>query len=366
MTANLAGSATEPSSKLAAVIAAAIEDDVVARGWPVGELLGSEADLLEHYDVSRAVLREAIRIVDHAGVARMRRGPGGGLFVTEPDRRSVATAASVWCSYVGVTKTELCDAYEPLKTRMRSGNPAIALFAEVLELVMAPVDGNGSAALGERLAVTIRDDIAHDGWRVGEVIGSEPELLARYDASRVAFREAVRLLEHHRVVRMRQGPGGGLVVTAPDASSVVRAAELVLAFTGVRTRDLLEARRTLELAAVRLAAERCDSSGAAALREALEGERTAKGRRLRVAFHEVHRAIARVCGSRPISLFVDVLTDLTERDAATHQIYRREELEKVKGSVRHAHEAIVDAVTSGNAALAQRRMLRHLEVLLGE
>jgi len=29
--------------------------DVIARGWPVGELLGSEAELLERYQVSRAV-----------------------------------------------------------------------------------------------------------------------------------------------------------------------------------------------------------------------------------------------------------------------------------------------------------------------
>jgi DNA-binding FadR family transcriptional regulator len=355
------------TSKLGAVIATAIEDDIVARGWPVGDLLGSEADLLHRYDASRAVLREAIRIVEHAGVARMRRGPGGGLFVIEPGRRSVATAASVWFSYVGVTDEELRDAYEPLRSGDLSGNPAITLFAEVLDLILnrgREHEPRDDAALSERLAATMREDIERGGWRVGEVIGSEPELLERYGASRVAFREAVRLLEHHKAVRMRRGPGGGLFVAAPDASSVVRAAELVLAFSKVQTRQLLQARSTLELAAVRLAAERCDDDAATALRGALAAEHAAKGRKLRAAFHEVHRTLARVSGSRPISLFVDVLTDLTERDPTTHQIYRREEEEQVKTSVRHAHESIVDAVTRGDAALAQRRMLRHLEVLL--
>ena len=45
---------------LASVIARRIEDDVVERGWPVGEVLGSETDLLERFGVSRAVFREAV------------------------------------------------------------------------------------------------------------------------------------------------------------------------------------------------------------------------------------------------------------------------------------------------------------------
>ena len=64
--------------KLATVVARSIENQVVALGWPVGEVLGSEAELLERFGVSRAVLREAVRIVEHTGAARMRRGPGGG------------------------------------------------------------------------------------------------------------------------------------------------------------------------------------------------------------------------------------------------------------------------------------------------
>ena len=88
-----AGTITAP--KLASVVARRIEDDVVARGWPVGTVLGSETDLLERFGVSRAVLREAVRIVEHTGAARMRRGPGGGLVVSEPNRSAVVTAMSV-------------------------------------------------------------------------------------------------------------------------------------------------------------------------------------------------------------------------------------------------------------------------------
>ena len=68
----------------ATVTAGRIVDDVVALGWPIGTVLGSESDLLERYGVSRAVFREAVRLVEHQQVASMRRGPGGGLVVSEP------------------------------------------------------------------------------------------------------------------------------------------------------------------------------------------------------------------------------------------------------------------------------------------
>jgi DNA-binding FadR family transcriptional regulator len=55
--------------------------------------------------VSRAVLREALRLVQHHQVARMRRGPGGGLFVTAPDAAPATRAMVIYLDYVGVSTT---------------------------------------------------------------------------------------------------------------------------------------------------------------------------------------------------------------------------------------------------------------------
>src|SRR3954462_6147524 len=117
--------------KLASLVAQRIEDEVARRGWPVGTVLGSESDLLERFGVSRAVLREAVRIVEHTGAARMRRGPGGGLVVAEPNRDAAAAAAGIWFSYVGVTVSELVEARVPL-------------LAQAAELAAANVDDAGS------------------------------------------------------------------------------------------------------------------------------------------------------------------------------------------------------------------------------
>jgi DNA-binding FadR family transcriptional regulator len=103
-------SESRPTQKLAEVISEKIELRIIEDGWPVGTVIGSEADLLNDYGVSRAVLREAVRLLEHHHVAHMRRGPGGGLVVTEPDPQAVTRAAAVFLRYERVTPAQLFDA----------------------------------------------------------------------------------------------------------------------------------------------------------------------------------------------------------------------------------------------------------------
>lgn len=60
----------DAEAKRAAKVADRIIEDVMVLGWPVGEVLGSESELLERYNVSRAVFREAVRLIEHQQVAR--------------------------------------------------------------------------------------------------------------------------------------------------------------------------------------------------------------------------------------------------------------------------------------------------------
>ena len=46
--------------------------------------MGSEHELQQPYRLSRAVLREAVRLVEHHQVARIRRSRGGRLLIAEP------------------------------------------------------------------------------------------------------------------------------------------------------------------------------------------------------------------------------------------------------------------------------------------
>src|SRR6185503_6345871 len=101
---------TSPDGKLASRIADRIVDDVIVADWPVGEVLGSEPELLERYGVSRAVFREAVRLVEHQQVAQMRRGPGGGLVVTEPSIEAIIDATLLYLHRVDARLDEVFEA----------------------------------------------------------------------------------------------------------------------------------------------------------------------------------------------------------------------------------------------------------------
>jgi DNA-binding FadR family transcriptional regulator len=92
---------------LGAQIAGKIERDIRREGWREGHLIGSEAELTAQFEAGVAAVREASRILEARGLARVRRGPGGGLFVTAPERALVTDAARRHLEHVGVERAEL-------------------------------------------------------------------------------------------------------------------------------------------------------------------------------------------------------------------------------------------------------------------
>src|SRR5262245_31065883 len=339
------------AAKRAEQTADRIVRDVMAMGWPVGALIGSEAELLERYGVSRAVFREAVRLIEHQQVARTRRGPGGGLVITEPSVGAVIDAVVLYLYRVQASLDELFEArivleeivtslapdrldengLAQLRPFLHSGdpdqnadpralhailasitrNPALELFVDVLnrvamlytmdwqalgpeigaesthahariaeaviagdarlaggrmrrhleaerevlygrrsttellpDHVVLSEPGNGKRA--EAVARRITQDIVGRGMRPGALIGAERELIKQEGVSRAVLREAVRLLEHHQIARMRRGPGGGLFVFEPSASAVTEIAAIYLARRGIRPDSLAESRMGVE------------------------------------------------------------------------------------------------------------------------
>ncbi|MGV0044949.1 FadR/GntR family transcriptional regulator [Mycobacterium colombiense] len=89
--------------KLAEKIAFQLIERIIDTRIPVGALVGSEADLVQQMNVSPAVLREAVRIIEYHSVARMRLGPGGGLVVVEPDPTPITETMAIYLDYMKVT-----------------------------------------------------------------------------------------------------------------------------------------------------------------------------------------------------------------------------------------------------------------------
>ncbi|MBV9511751.1 MAG: FadR family transcriptional regulator [Caulobacteraceae bacterium] len=95
--------------KLGEKIAERILAEITELGWPVGQNLGTERELLEKYGIARATFREAVRQVERHGAAVMRRGAGGGLVVREPPRSATIRAMM---TFFELTRVNFADQHE--------------------------------------------------------------------------------------------------------------------------------------------------------------------------------------------------------------------------------------------------------------
>jgi len=216
--------------------------------------------------------------------------------------------------------------------------------------------------LASKIAREIEADIVRRGWTVGESLGSEQALQQRFRVSRSVLREAVRLVEHHQVARMRRGPGGGLLICEPDAGPATRAVVIYLEYLGTTLGDLLNARLVLEPLAASLAAERIDEAGIARLRSVLSAEEQWKPG-LPAPRDEFHIALAEQSKNPVLQLFIDILMRLTTRYALQSRTDSATEAIEAVDQMHVDHSEIVAAVTAGDSARAKTLSQRHVEAV---
>ena len=210
-----------------------------------------------------------------------------------------------------------------------------------------------NAKRAAKVADRIVEDVMALGWPVGEVLGSEADLLERYHVSRAVFREAVRLVEHQQVARTRRGPGGGLVITEPTVGAVSDAVVLYLHRVDATLDEIFEARIILEELACQLAAERTDEADLAALRRFVEEGPMEPGGDPR----GLHVLVAEISRNAGLELFVDVFNQVAQLYSPDWQHFGK----ALGRETEHAHAKIAEAIMAGDAGLARNRMRKHLE-----
>ena len=96
--------------KTASLVARQVCQQIVEGDLAEGDPLPSEADLMRRYGVSRAVLREALRLLEWDSYISVRRGPSGGATVTLPDVRVPARYCGLLMQVQGATLDDLDQA----------------------------------------------------------------------------------------------------------------------------------------------------------------------------------------------------------------------------------------------------------------
>ncbi|WP_246833332.1 FCD domain-containing protein [Williamsia sp. 1138] len=210
---------------------------------------------------------------------------------------------------------------------------------------------DGSRTRAAEIARRIEDEVIADGWRVGTALGSETAFMARFEVGRSVVREAFRILESRHVATPRRGPGGGLVVTAPDRSAVLDQASLFLEYDGFAADDLFQIMELLEVAAVEHVSATIDAEGLARLREVLAAEVDVGD--LRFEPVTVHTELARLSGNPVLSLFIHIGNNL----ARTHGV--RPSQSEHQWIHKHSVE-LVEALEVGDTVAAVRSVRRRI------
>ncbi len=107
-------------------VALDIVHDIVGRGLRSGDRLPLEAGMLEKYRVSRASLREALRLLEVQGLIRLKPGPGGGPVVGRVDARHLARTMALYLHLDGASYLHVLDAqvvFEPLSAGLAAWHP---------------------------------------------------------------------------------------------------------------------------------------------------------------------------------------------------------------------------------------------------
>ena len=161
-------SGSKPATKLASDLARRVAAEVSEAGWPVGRSLGSEDDLLKKYRVGRGILREAVRLLERDEVAVMKKGPAGGLVVTEPSVGATAYSLSIRLSRRGLGPSDVLETRKVLELAALDrimdrfdDAAAEAISAQLLwERTLTPGSSNDDLQRFHRVLATLTGDPA--------------------------------------------------------------------------------------------------------------------------------------------------------------------------------------------------------------
>lgn len=276
--------------KEACRLARVIEEDFITAGWPTGQNYSCAKELARHFGVSRPLVREAVRILEARGTARMVRGPGGGLKVLTPPTALIFDYFNTYCHLLGVNASHLVD-LESLLQRVakqirlaRSRRPeqplalhrledvALRFFTDLIEhlkidralqpskagslnLVCRDVAQRSRAGqVVQRLTATY----SAEEWARGTRLGSEEYLCGRHSTDREVFRQAVRILESFGAAKTDCGRGNGLSSRRPNSTAASRLIACYFASQQLGLDEAVFLFQTLSQEAAALAAERAN------------------------------------------------------------------------------------------------------------
>ena len=207
--------------------------------------------------------------------------------------------------------------------------------------------------LAETLAKDILTRICDEGMVAGSQLPSEVQMQADYGVGRGSLREALRILEVHGIIRLKAGIGGGPIVVGAKTEDFGRMSTVFFQAGSMTFREIIDSRLVLEPMLARLAAERRDS----ALVDNLLAARTStQDDEIYLSTSaNFHRQVAAMSGNRILSLISHAIEDIFH-ERVVGLLFPPER----RDDVVKAHDAIAEAIASGDGEKAEQMMRDHM------
>src|SRR5436309_4374530 len=94
-----------------------------------------------------------------------------------------------------------------------------------------------SVSLSSQIVAEVRDALFEKRLKPGDFLGTEKDLAARFEVSRIVARDALRTLEALGIVEIRMGAGGGARIARGNPRRFAEALAVQLDLTGVTVRE---------------------------------------------------------------------------------------------------------------------------------
>jgi GntR family transcriptional regulator, transcriptional repressor for pyruvate dehydrogenase complex len=197
-------------------VARLLLDHIVQSNLQAGSSIGTEADLLERFRVSRPTLRESLRILESQGLLTLRPGPKGGILVAKPSVEILAHTLSVLLRVNNVPFSDILRArmaIEPALVRGAAMHGTEEHFAE-MEAAIDRLEAAGDDA----------QEVYRENREFHNVIAR-----AASNAVLEVFWSTIRILA--------SGEGAGLRYSARNRAHIIESHRRILAACRARNPD---------------------------------------------------------------------------------------------------------------------------------
>ena len=218
----------------------------------------------------------------------------------------------------------------------------------------SPVRANSVA---NQIVVQVREALFEGRFQPGNLVGSEKDLAAQFDVSRITVRDALRTLETMGIIEIRVGAGGGARIAQGNLNHYSDALSVQFKLSGITEQEILDLQIAIEGAAIELAASKRNQADLNKLSSLLDEAEVLLNdpAAFTQSGQKFHLAIVEASGNRAF---------IAQFKSLRYVVWSKNAKRAKREIALHAlkiHKNIYEVIKDGDPEAARKLMVAHME-----